>query len=211
MPKPIKLQEQHRAFFPLNEPISERAGELMGRWAKGDADSPPSEADQLLVDNPLALLIGMLMDQQVPMGWAFRGPFTASKSAPKVLEIATTYDPATPFRGAKRLATQLGVSPPSVTHMLARLAVEGLVSHRPRAGARLTAKGRRAALEMVRRHRILETFLVRVLKLDWAEVHEDAEVLEHHISDRVLHTQNAYFLFHCRYATGMQSARGTGT
>lgn len=85
-----------------------------------------------------------------------------------------------------RLALQLAVSPPSVTNMLARLAAERLVTHAPRAGARLTALGRRAALAMVRRHRILETFLVRVLGLDWSEVHEDAEVLEHHISDRVL-------------------------
>jgi DtxR family Mn-dependent transcriptional regulator len=84
------------------------------------------------------------------------------------------------------LARRLGVSAPSVTAMLGRLTAERLVSHTPRAGARLTASGRRAALEMVRRHRILETFLVRVLGLDWAEVHEDAEVLEHHISDRVL-------------------------
>jgi len=85
-----------------------------------------------------------------------------------------------------RLAERLGVSAPSVTHMLGRLTGEGLVAHRPRAGARLTASGRRAAVEMVRRHRILETFLVRVLGLDWSEVHEDAEILEHHISDRVL-------------------------
>ena len=85
-----------------------------------------------------------------------------------------------------RLAAQLGVSAPSVTNMLARLAEERLVSHAPRAGARLTARGRRAALGMVRRHRILETFLVKVLGLDWTEVHDDAEVLEHHISDRVL-------------------------
>lgn len=84
------------------------------------------------------------------------------------------------------LAARLGVSAPSVTNMLGRLAKERLVTHAPRAGARLTARGRRAAIEMVRRHRILETFLVRVLGLDWAEVHEDAEVLEHHISDRVL-------------------------
>jgi DtxR family Mn-dependent transcriptional regulator len=70
--------------------------------------------------------------------------------------------------------------------MLSRLADERLVAHSPRAGARLTARGRREALTMVRRHRILETFLVRVLGLDWSEVHEDAEVLEHHISDRVL-------------------------
>ena len=85
-----------------------------------------------------------------------------------------------------RLALRLGVSAPSVTNMLRRLAEEKLVLHKPRGGARLTARGRREAIQMVRRHRILETFLVRVLGLDWAEVHADAEVLEHHISDRVL-------------------------
>jgi DtxR family Mn-dependent transcriptional regulator len=85
-----------------------------------------------------------------------------------------------------RLAERLGVSAPSVTNMLARLAEEGLVARAPGAGARLTARGRRAALAVVRRHRVLETFLVRVLGLDWSEVHGDAEVLEHAISDRVL-------------------------
>src|SRR5262245_64975297 len=85
-----------------------------------------------------------------------------------------------------RLAERLALSPPSVTNMLGKLAAGRLVVHVPRAGARLTARGRRRALEMVRRHRILETFLVRVLRLDWAEVHADAEVLEHHISARVL-------------------------
>ena len=84
------------------------------------------------------------------------------------------------------LAAHLGVSAPSVTNMLARLAAERLVRHAPRAGARLTARGRREALAMVRRHRILETFLVRVLGFDWSEVHADAEVLEHHISPKVL-------------------------
>jgi len=88
--------------------------------------------------------------------------------------------------GTSQLAAHLGISPPSVTNMLARLARERLVSHTPRAGARLTARGRREALGMVRRHRILETFLVRVLGLDSADVHSDAEVLEHHVSDRVL-------------------------
>ena len=84
------------------------------------------------------------------------------------------------------LARRLAVSPPSVTNMLARLAREKLVSHTPRGGARLTAEGRRQAIAMVQRHRIIESFLVQVLGLDWAEVHEDAEVLEHHISERVL-------------------------
>ena len=78
------------------------------------------------------------------------------------------------------------MSAPSVTNMLARLARERLVRRAPRAAARLTARGRREALAMVRRHRILETFLVKVLGFDWSEVHEDAEILEHHISPRVL-------------------------
>ncbi|HYJ32367.1 MAG TPA: metal-dependent transcriptional regulator [Candidatus Binatia bacterium] len=85
-----------------------------------------------------------------------------------------------------RLARRLGVSAPSVTNMLSRLASERLVDYAPRAGASLTTRGKREALDIVRRHRILETFLVRVLGFDWSEVHEDAEVLEHHVSDRVL-------------------------
>lgn len=85
-----------------------------------------------------------------------------------------------------RVAGRLEISAPSVTNMLGRLAAEKLVTHVPRGGARLTAEGRRRALEIVRRHRILETFLVAVLGFDWSEVHEDAEILEHHVSDRVL-------------------------
>lgn len=84
------------------------------------------------------------------------------------------------------LARRMAVSAPSVTNMLARLSGEGLVALAHRGAARLTPEGEREALRMVRRHRILEAFLVRVLGLDWAEVHEDAEELEHHVSDRVL-------------------------
>jgi DtxR family Mn-dependent transcriptional regulator len=84
------------------------------------------------------------------------------------------------------LARALGVSAPSVTNMLARLAGERLVALAHRGAARLTGEGEREALRVVRRHRILEAFLVRVLSLDWSEAHEDAEVLEHHVSDRVL-------------------------
>lgn len=84
------------------------------------------------------------------------------------------------------IAVRLGVSAPSATNMLRRLAGDGLVVLAPGTGARLSAPGRRMALDMVRRHRIIETFLVRVLGIDWSKVHEDAEVLEHHVSDRVL-------------------------
>ena len=84
------------------------------------------------------------------------------------------------------LARRLVVSAPSVTNMLARLGEERLVEVGPRGAARLTAKGERAAGLVLRRHRLLETFLARVLALDWSEVHEDAEELEHHVSDRVI-------------------------
>lgn len=84
------------------------------------------------------------------------------------------------------LARRLHVSAPSVTNMLARLAEERLVRLGARGAASLTTGGQRAALHVLRRHRLLETFLVRVLELDWSEVHEDAEELEHHVSDRVL-------------------------
>jgi len=70
--------------------------------------------------------------------------------------------------------------------MLARLAEERLVDLGPRGAARLTASGERAASLVLRRHRLLETFLARVLELDWSEVHEEAEELEHHVSERVI-------------------------
>lgn len=111
---------------------------------------------------------------------------TLSRSRQDYLKALYALDRGDEPVPTSRLAAQLGVSAPSVTNMLARLAEERLVKHVPRGGARLTARGRREALEMVRRHRILETFLVRVLGLDWSEVHADAEVLEHHISPRVL-------------------------
>jgi len=84
------------------------------------------------------------------------------------------------------LARRLCVSPPSATNMLDRLAREALVTRARRGEARLTGPGKRRALDTLRRHRLLETFLVSVLGLDWAEAHEDAEVLEHGVSDRVL-------------------------
>jgi DtxR family Mn-dependent transcriptional regulator len=90
------------------------------------------------------------------------------------------------------LARHLHVSAPSVTNMLARLADESLVTHGARGAASLTPDGERAALLVLRRHRILEAFLVRVLELDWSEVHEDAEELEHHVSDRVLEALDRY-------------------
>lgn len=84
------------------------------------------------------------------------------------------------------LARQLGVQKPSVTSMLKRLNEKGLVDYSPGRGATLTEEGRLATMRVVRRHRLLETFLVDVLNLDWSEVHAEAEVLEHHLSPRMV-------------------------
>jgi DtxR family transcriptional regulator, Mn-dependent transcriptional regulator len=84
------------------------------------------------------------------------------------------------------LAGALAVVPGTVTTMVKALADEGLVEHQPRHGVRLTGEGRRMALNVLRKHRLVETFLVNVLKMDWAKVHDEAEQLEHAISDEVL-------------------------
>jgi DtxR family Mn-dependent transcriptional regulator len=84
------------------------------------------------------------------------------------------------------LSTALAVVPGTVTTMVKGLAEEGFVVHQPRQGVRLTASGRRVALGVLRRHRLVETFLVHVLKMDWGAVNVEAEQLEHAISDEVL-------------------------
>jgi len=85
-----------------------------------------------------------------------------------------------------RLACALSVTPGTATTMVKRFADDGLIRYTPRRGARLSAQGEKVALAVLRRHRIIETFLVTQLGLDWAEVHEEAEVLEHAVSDKVL-------------------------
>lgn len=83
------------------------------------------------------------------------------------------------------LAQRLGISAPSVSEMVVRLADLGLVRHDRYRGQQLTSDGRRVALELVRHHRLLEMFLVQVLGYGWDEVHEEAERLEHVISERM--------------------------
>ena len=85
--------------------------------------------------------------------------------------------------GTNDLAEMLAVSPPAVSRMLKRMEKQSLVSHTPYYGVRLTDKGREVALHIVRRHRLLELFLWKVLKYDEHSVHDEAERLEHHISD----------------------------
>jgi DtxR family Mn-dependent transcriptional regulator len=92
---------------------------------------------------------------------------------PEAAEVVSTSD----------IAERLAVAPASVTGMVKRLAEAGHVEHTPYHGVRLTASGQKAALAVMRRHRILETYLITKLGYDWAGVHEEAERLEHAVSD----------------------------
>jgi DtxR family Mn-dependent transcriptional regulator len=81
------------------------------------------------------------------------------------------------------IAHHLGLSAPSVTGMVKRLSEQGLVTHEPYKGVSLTPEGRRGALRIVRRHRLIEAYLVAFLGYGWETVHDEAERLEHAVSD----------------------------
>jgi DtxR family transcriptional regulator, Mn-dependent transcriptional regulator len=83
------------------------------------------------------------------------------------------------------LAERLGVTPGSVSGMLRKLDELGLIRHVPYRGVRLTAPGRRVALEVIRHHRLLELFLADSLGMPWDRVHAEAEVLEHVLSEEL--------------------------
>ncbi|MBA3444555.1 MAG: metal-dependent transcriptional regulator [Gemmatimonadales bacterium] len=84
------------------------------------------------------------------------------------------------------IANLLALSPPSVTGMVKRLSEHGLLEHVPYRGVQLTDAGRRAALRMVRRHRLIEAYLVEFLGYSWDTVHEEAERLEHAVSETMI-------------------------
>lgn len=91
-----------------------------------------------------------------------------------------------------KLAAAVGVTAGTATTMIKMLSDAGLVAYEPRGGVRLTRKGEKLALHVLRRHRLVELFLVSVLKLDWSEVHDEAEELEHSISERLLEKIDAF-------------------
>ena len=94
--------------------------------------------------------------------------------------------------GAERLvsmgyvATALSVTPGTATTMVKALSDSGLAEYEPYSGVRLTSAGERLAGLVIRRHRLVEAFLVQVMGMSWAEVHEEAEQLEHAVSDRLI-------------------------
>ncbi len=87
--------------------------------------------------------------------------------------------------GTGAVAQALGVSAPSATNMLKRLAAAGLIEHRSRRGVTLTPAGEKAALEVVRHHRLLELYLTEALGYSWDTVHAEADRLEHAVSEEL--------------------------
>ena len=90
------------------------------------------------------------------------------------------------------VAKALEVVPGTATTMVKTLADSGLVRYAPRAGVHLTVHGRKLALHVLRRHRLIEEFLVKVLGFDWSEVHDEAERMEHVVSDLLLERIDCY-------------------
>ena len=90
------------------------------------------------------------------------------------------------FASTSDIAAMLEVAAPSVSGMVKRLSETGLIEHVPYRGVQLTPQGRRAALRMIRRHRILELYLTQQLGYDWGGVHAEAERLEHAVSDELI-------------------------
>lgn len=113
--------------------------------------------------------------------------------------------------GTNDLAELLSVSPPAVSKMLKQMEQQSLVAHTPYYGVRLTEKGRAVALKIVRRHRLLELFLWKILKYDEHSVHEEAERLEHHISDEFEQKIDALLGFpkNCPHGSPIPSREGS--
>lgn len=96
------------------------------------------------------------------------------------------------------VARALGVVPGTATTMVKSLARHGYADYEPRAGVSLSPNGHKLALQVLRRHRLIETFLVKTLGMDWGEIHDEAEALEHAVSERMLAYLDA-FLGHPLY------------
>src|SRR5215213_7350890 len=85
-----------------------------------------------------------------------------------------------------QVAATLGVAPGTATTMVKALAESGLAQYEPYSGVRLTPAGAKLAALVLRRHRLVELFLVKVMGMSWTEVHDEAELLEHAVSDRLI-------------------------
>jgi len=109
------------------------------------------------------------------------------------------------------LAARLGLAASSVTEMVKKLSAQGLVTHVPYGAISLTMDGAALALRMLRRHRLIETWLVQQYGYAWDEVHDEAEVLEHALSDRLLDAIDAQLGHPTRDPHGDPIPRADGT
>lgn len=111
---------------------------------------------------------------------------TVSSEAEEYLEAIYRLEKKTGFARTMEIARQLKVVPGSVTNTIERLERRGLVMHEPYKGVKLTEKGRKLALNVLRRHRLAERLLTDILHLDWSEVHDAACKLEHAIAPDII-------------------------
>jgi DtxR family transcriptional regulator, Mn-dependent transcriptional regulator len=113
-------------------------------------------------------------------------PAPLSRSVEDYLKVIYHLSSEGGFATTSDIAAMLTVAPPSVSGMVKRLSETGLIEHVPYRGVQLTAQGRRAALRMIRRHRVIEVYLTQRLGYDWDDVHQEAERLEHAVSDDLI-------------------------
>jgi DtxR family Mn-dependent transcriptional regulator len=114
------------------------------------------------------------------------GPESLTRSVEDYLKVIYALSPEGRTASTSDIAHRLELSAPSVSGMIKRLSEQGLLEHIPYQGVQLTAEGRRAALRMIRRHRIIEAYLVARLGYTWDAVHDEADRLEHAVSEDLI-------------------------
>jgi DtxR family Mn-dependent transcriptional regulator len=114
------------------------------------------------------------------------GPESLTRSVEDYLKVIYALSPEGRTASTSDIAHRLELSAPSVSGMIKRLSEQGLLEHIPYKGVQLTAEGRRAALRMIRRHRIIEAYLVARLGYTWDAVHDEADRLEHAVSEDLI-------------------------
>jgi DtxR family Mn-dependent transcriptional regulator len=111
---------------------------------------------------------------------------TLTRSVEDYLKVIYRLSPQGRPAATSEIAQRLELAPASVSGMVKRLSEQGLLEHVPYKGVQLTPEGRRAALRMLRRHRLIEAYLVAFLGYTWDTVHDEAERLEHAVSDTLV-------------------------
>lgn len=125
-----------------------------------------------------------------PPQTSFMASLTVENYAKTIYQITASQDGKPASTG--QIATALGVSPGTVTSMLKTLDGARLATHKRYEGVALTRAGRMLALRVIRRHRLIELFLMKTLDMTWDEVHDEAETMEHAVSDLLVERIDAY-------------------